>query len=143
VSPILDKQSGQAVALVVIGEGGRQFVVTVDPQQPSRLLLQDKATRGLYALQVRWEGGCRGRHALRHCLRLGTSHVLPAHIPTSATITPSSAAAAKCLSLSLLLVLLTALLPQTRVDRVNINSRPAMEMLFSTPGWEQRLQQLR
>lgn len=47
------------------------------------------------------------------------------------------------LSLSLLLVLLTALLPQTRVDRVNINSRPAMEMLFSTPGWEQRLQQLR
>ena len=50
VSPILDKQSGQAVALVVIGEDGRQFVVTLDPQQPSRLLLQDKATRGLYAL---------------------------------------------------------------------------------------------
>jgi hypothetical protein len=87
VSPILDKQSGQAVALVVIGEDGRQFVVTLDPQQPSRLLLQDKATRGLYALQARWEGGCRGRHALQHCPHFAASHVLPARMPILVTVT--------------------------------------------------------
>lgn len=34
-------------------QDGRQFTATVDPQRPSRLLLQDTASRAVYALQTK------------------------------------------------------------------------------------------
>jgi len=52
VSPIIDKDTGEAVALVVVGSGGRQFIAAVDPARPSRLLLKEKETGVVYSLQV-------------------------------------------------------------------------------------------
>lgn len=39
--------------LTPISQDGRQFTVTVDTQNPSRLLLQDTASRSVYALQTK------------------------------------------------------------------------------------------
>lgn len=52
VSPIIDKNTGRAVALVVVSSDGRQLLATVDAQRPSRLLLKDREGR-VYALQTR------------------------------------------------------------------------------------------
>lgn len=51
--PIFDEATQRVKALSVLGEDGRQFVVTVDPKLPSRLLVQDRSTSKLYVLQVR------------------------------------------------------------------------------------------
>ncbi|KAI7842251.1 hypothetical protein COHA_003892 [Chlorella ohadii] len=51
--PIINRQTLQAEALVVQAPDGRQFTATVDPQRPSRLLLQDTASRAVYALQTK------------------------------------------------------------------------------------------
>lgn len=61
MSPIIDKNTGRAVALVVVSSDGRQLLATVDAQRPSRLLLKDREGR-VYALQVGvsslWGWGC-------------------------------------------------------------------------------------
>lgn len=56
VSPIIDKNTGRAVALVVVTSDGRQLIATVDAQRPSRLLMKDGEGH-VYALQVRDRGG--------------------------------------------------------------------------------------
>ncbi|KAI3429839.1 hypothetical protein D9Q98_010151 [Chlorella vulgaris] len=53
VVPIFDEATQRVKALSVLGEDGRQFVVTVDPKLPSRLLVQDRSTSKLYVLQTR------------------------------------------------------------------------------------------
>ena len=40
------------MALRVLGAGSRQYVVSVDPRKPSRLLLKDLGTGKIYGLQV-------------------------------------------------------------------------------------------
>jgi hypothetical protein len=52
VAPVLDPRTKKAVALSVVGREGRSYVARVDPQQPSRLLLQERGSGALYALQV-------------------------------------------------------------------------------------------
>lgn len=58
MSPIIDKNTGRAVALVVVSRDGRQLLATVDQQQPSRLLLKDDEGH-VYALQA--SGGVQHR----------------------------------------------------------------------------------
>ena len=158
MSPIIDRRSGQAVALVVVGTTGRQFLAKVDPQQPSRLLLKDQETGRVYALQVRCRAADTGRvYALQLC---GASHLKRAHHkgdwgvpgrawawlagvggplagarPGAATTHPPSAPPSS--------ILRPTPHTQTRVDRVNINNSLAMQRLFEGGAWERQLQEAR
>lgn len=53
VSPLMDPQTGRAAALLVVTSDGTVLYTVVDSQQPSRLLLKDRETERVFALQTR------------------------------------------------------------------------------------------
>lgn len=55
VSAMIDKADGSVVAVVAIGETGRQYIATVDPKDGSQMVLVTDDGKGLFVLPTRFE----------------------------------------------------------------------------------------
>ena len=137
MKPVFTEKSGKLTALLATAPDGTQYLVRVDEENPSRLKLKCTVDGRLYALETTaTQVGWAGRETCR-----------PLGVPQSAThplnsLYECSQATKVHAALSKNFRQLTRLSLLSACLQLDLRDRAAMEKVFRTQGWEQRLKPL-